>query len=139
MSERTGGKRPQTDEASEEHGDAGDPFLPVKKIVRLLDQRYTIEMLVRLAEKETMRHKDFLDIAPNTTVGYRLRDLQKAGLVTSRPTISTRPIKEYFLTALGKNAILWLKRTKRALSSPAKTKKMEEFKDFRLRLKDETP
>lgn len=116
-----------------------DPHLPLRRVVNVLSRRYTIEMLLLLFEKETLRHKDFLEVVPNTTLFYRLRDLQEAGLLTSRPTTSARSSKEYYLTIAGKATVQWLRRTTRALSSPAKTTKMEEFKDIKLGYKDASP
>jgi len=93
-------------------------------------------MLNILVENDSVRHKDFLEIVPNTTLSYRLRGLQETALVTTRPSTSTRVVKEYYLTLLGRQTVQWIKRTKRALTSPAMTKKMEAFKDIKVEYKD---
>jgi len=114
----------------------GSPYAPVKRVLNLLGQKYTIEMLNILVENDSVRHKDFLEIVPNTTLSYRLRGLQETALVTTRPSTSTRVVKEYYLTLLGRQTVQWIKRTKRALTSPAMTKKMEAFKDIKVEYKD---
>ena len=114
----------------------GSPYAPVKRVLNLLGQKYTIEMLNILVENDSVRHKDFLETVPNTTLSYRLRGLQETALVTTRPSTSTRVVKEYYLTLLGRQTVQWIKRTKRALTSPAMTKKMEAFKDIKVEYKD---
>ena len=113
-----------------------DYYRQVKKVLNLLGQKYTIEMLTLLVERETMRHREFLEIVPNTTLSYRLRGLREAGLVTSRPSTPPRVVKEYYLTLLGRQTVQWLNRTRRTLASPAMTKKMEEFRDIKMEYKD---
>jgi DNA-binding HxlR family transcriptional regulator len=114
----------------------GSSYAPVKRVLNLLGQKYTIEMLNILVENDSVRHKDFLETIPNTTLSYRLRGLQETALVTTRPSTSTRIVKEYYLTLLGKQTVQWIRRTKRALTSPAMTKKMEAFKDIKVEYKD---
>lgn len=114
------------------------PYENVEKVTKVLDRRYTLRMLIETSKRETMRHRDYLDFVPSTTLGYRLRELKEAGLITSRQRISSRPSDEYYLTRLGTITVHWLLRVKRMTDSPPKTKKIEDFKDIKVEFKDAT-
>src|SRR5207247_4586143 len=95
----------------------GSPYAPVKRVLNLLGQKYTIEMLNILVENDSVRHKDFLEIVPNTTLSYRLRGLQETALVTTRPSTSTRVVIEYYLILLGRMKVMVITSTKRDINS----------------------
>ncbi len=121
------GRRQLNSEERQGHSETVIPFGDLARVLKVLRQRYTIEMVIDLARRETMRHKDFLETVPNTTLSYRLRDLKEAGLITSRPAALVREYGEYYLTTVGRDTAKWLQRTQRSLASPGVTKKIDEF------------
>lgn len=99
----------------------------LRRVLSMLKQKHTVDILHLLSQKSRMDYRDLTAFVPDAHLEYKLRSLQQAGLIASRPAGSKRTAKEYFLTATGRDTLQWMERTRRAAVSPARTRKMEEF------------